>query len=275
MKATANMQEPYVYGSLGGGDVILVPGRAAAIPAPITALDPNSQLRRDYELAAQINTEAGWDAFLKTYATGFYADLARAARGKLGAPAMSATADSRNLSAGDAHSAAATGAGPGFDKFIGRSFRLSFAFVQDEVSPQPGIKRGNRELVVYVKSAGEIATRLTTLYADSSKNISRFAFGALGDVNRGTQVSFADRQLWPILAISNFRLKASISVDGNTCRGKVEFELDPGNDHFELRRIGNGEAMNVRALTAERLTCWVSDGDSVGQPPATAAKPRP
>ncbi|NVN88416.1 MAG: caspase family protein [Rhodopseudomonas sp.] len=280
MKTTGNKQEPYVYGSLGGDDVVLVPGHAtpAAVPATITALDPNSPLRRDYELAAQINTRAGWDAFLKTYSTGFYADLARAARGKLDAAApqpvaSAAPADSRNLSGADAHDTA-TAPGAGFDKFVGRSFKLTFVFAQDEVSPRPGIKRGNRELVVFVKSASEISTRLTSVYDDSSKNQSHFGFGALGEVKKGIQVTFADRKLWPIVTISNFRLKSTIALDGNTCRGTVDFELSPGSDHFELHRLGTGETMNVRAVTAERLSCWVSNGDAVGQPPATTAKPK-
>jgi hypothetical protein len=92
LKSTENKQEPFVYGSLGGDDVVLVPGAArpaAPVPAQVTALDPNSALRKDYELAAQINTKAGWDAFLSTYPKGFYADLARAARSKLSEPAGS------------------------------------------------------------------------------------------------------------------------------------------------------------------------------------------
>ncbi|MFX8770605.1 hypothetical protein ABTM91_20805, partial [Acinetobacter baumannii] len=59
MKTTGNKQEPFVYGSLGGDDVVLVPPSPtkAAVPAQVAALDPNSQLRRDYELAAAINTK--------------------------------------------------------------------------------------------------------------------------------------------------------------------------------------------------------------------------
>lgn len=94
LKVTNNVQEPFVYGSLGGDDVILVPGAprpgTANVPAQVTALDPNSPLRQDYELAAQINTTAAWDAFLSNYPKGFYADLARAARTKLAATAPTA-----------------------------------------------------------------------------------------------------------------------------------------------------------------------------------------
>jgi uncharacterized caspase-like protein len=73
LRSTNNRQEPYVYGSLGGEDVALVPARPAA-PA---AQNPNAEIRRDYELALQVGTRAAWNAFLSTHPSGFYADLAR------------------------------------------------------------------------------------------------------------------------------------------------------------------------------------------------------
>src|SRR5581483_11834803 len=52
LKATNNRQEPFIYGSLGGDDVALVP--APALAAPAAPADPNASIRRDYELAAQV-----------------------------------------------------------------------------------------------------------------------------------------------------------------------------------------------------------------------------
>jgi len=62
MKATGDRQEPFVYGSLGGADVSLVPAQ----PAPATAgsgaaSDPQDRIRRDYELATQLGTRDGWE----------------------------------------------------------------------------------------------------------------------------------------------------------------------------------------------------------------------
>src|SRR5216684_3879778 len=55
MRATGNKQEPYVYGSLGGEDVALVPNPVASTPAA----NAQSEIRRDYELALQLgNKEA-------------------------------------------------------------------------------------------------------------------------------------------------------------------------------------------------------------------------
>lgn len=85
MNATANKQEPFVYGSLGGNDVSLVPAPAVA-PAAGTA-NPNADLRRDYELAERVGTKEAWDSFILANPSGFYTDLAKAQRNKLAAEA--------------------------------------------------------------------------------------------------------------------------------------------------------------------------------------------
>jgi uncharacterized caspase-like protein len=87
LKKTSNHQEPFVYGSLGGDNLALVPQPAK--PA-VTEADA----RIDYEFAAQIGTKEVWDSFLASHPTGFYANLARAQKGKLIAAEQSkATAD--------------------------------------------------------------------------------------------------------------------------------------------------------------------------------------
>ena len=92
LNSTDRKQEPFVYGSLGGTTVALVPEpqkQAAPAPAvvptppPAAAADANAAMRRDYELAVQVGTKDSFDAFLAVYTTGFYADLARAQRAKL------------------------------------------------------------------------------------------------------------------------------------------------------------------------------------------------
>ncbi len=84
LKATNNRQEPFVYGSLGGDDVALVPASNAGTPAsPVP--DPNSAIRRDYELAERVGTKPVWDSFITNYPNGFYTELAKAQRDKLAA----------------------------------------------------------------------------------------------------------------------------------------------------------------------------------------------
>jgi hypothetical protein len=75
LKSTANRQEPFVYGSLGGDDVPLVPAPAKAAPPP--APSAQSEARRDYELALQIGNKSALNAFLVQYPDGFYASLAK------------------------------------------------------------------------------------------------------------------------------------------------------------------------------------------------------
>ena len=84
MNATGNRQEPFVYGSLGGNDVALVPA-PVAVPAP--AGNANADLRRDYELAERVGTKEAWDSFIRANPSGFYTDLAQAQRNKLAAEA--------------------------------------------------------------------------------------------------------------------------------------------------------------------------------------------
>ena len=80
LKTTSYRQEPFVYSSLGGEDVPLVPAKATAPPA-----NPQADIRRDYELAQQIGNNAALNAFLAQYPDGFYAELARSQLAKIAA----------------------------------------------------------------------------------------------------------------------------------------------------------------------------------------------
>jgi uncharacterized caspase-like protein len=90
LKNTVNKQEPYVYGSLGGDDVPLVPAKPVATTGP--QADPQAAVRRDYELALQLGSRDGWEAFLRTYPDGFYADLAKGQLKKIAAEETRAAA---------------------------------------------------------------------------------------------------------------------------------------------------------------------------------------
>jgi len=83
MRVTNDRQEPFVYGSLGGSDVSLVPPPQARATQPQS--NPQAEVRRDYELALQLGTSDAWNSFLRQYPGGFYADLARAQLSKIAA----------------------------------------------------------------------------------------------------------------------------------------------------------------------------------------------
>ncbi len=78
---TGHRQEPFVYASLGGSEVPLVP--VARKIEPTTPINVENEVRRAYELTAQVGTKEAWEAFLKDYKTGLYADLARVQLAKL------------------------------------------------------------------------------------------------------------------------------------------------------------------------------------------------
>lgn len=89
LKSTGNKQEPFVYGSLGGEDVPLVPVKLAPA-APVA--NPQADIRRDYELALQVGNRPAWEAFLAQHPDGFYASLAKLQLEKLGAEQAHAAA---------------------------------------------------------------------------------------------------------------------------------------------------------------------------------------
>jgi Caspase domain len=72
LKITGNRQEPFVYGSLGGGNISLVP------PPVVPRETPVGDIKTDYELVEKVGTARAWQVFLATHPNGFYADLARA-----------------------------------------------------------------------------------------------------------------------------------------------------------------------------------------------------
>ncbi|WP_156447219.1 caspase family protein [Bradyrhizobium yuanmingense] len=95
LKNTGYKQEPFVYGSLGGDDVALVAAKPAATGPQA---NPDSDIRRDYELALQLGTRDVWTAFLNRYPSGFYTDLAKAQLNRISAEdARAAAAEKARL----------------------------------------------------------------------------------------------------------------------------------------------------------------------------------
>lgn len=114
LHATGNRQEPFIYGSLGGNDVSLVPAVAVA---PVGAAEipqarpPTNDARADYELAVAVGTKDVWDAFIANYPSGFYTELAKAQRNRLSAEEarVAATDNARRASDEQARLAAQGG----------------------------------------------------------------------------------------------------------------------------------------------------------------------
>jgi uncharacterized caspase-like protein len=82
MKITNDRQEPFVYGSLGGATVSLLPAPVNTASS-VTTTQGSAETRRDYEFFERVGTKAAWNAFLTLHGTGPYADLARAQLAKI------------------------------------------------------------------------------------------------------------------------------------------------------------------------------------------------
>jgi uncharacterized caspase-like protein len=81
LKRTGQRQEPFVYGSLGGGNIALVPAPQEQ-PVLATASDLAGE-KSDYSLVEKIGTKGAWQVFLTQHPEGFFAGLARQQIAKL------------------------------------------------------------------------------------------------------------------------------------------------------------------------------------------------
>jgi outer membrane protein assembly factor BamD (BamD/ComL family) len=77
LKITSNRQEPYVYGSLGGSNVAIVPAPEKVAPQ----LVDQDKMRADYELVMKVFEKVGsktpLKVFLEQYPAGLYSELVR------------------------------------------------------------------------------------------------------------------------------------------------------------------------------------------------------
>ena len=99
LRATNRQQEPFVYGSLGGGTVALVPARVEVAAAPALSIEA---AKSDYEIVERVGKKEAWEVFLNTHKTGLYADLARVQLAKLTVPGTDAGGAARVLNDGSA-----------------------------------------------------------------------------------------------------------------------------------------------------------------------------
>ncbi len=85
MEATGGAQEPIVYASLGREEIYFIAAGAPPVPVQpqLAVANEPGNIAAAYQAALAIDTIEAWETFLRYYATGLYADLARAALNKL------------------------------------------------------------------------------------------------------------------------------------------------------------------------------------------------
>jgi len=77
LKSTGNKQEPFVYGSLGGGEIVLVPSPTPQPPVAPRPAQPASDAAEAWDRTKDMTSIAALEAFIARYSNTYYADLAR------------------------------------------------------------------------------------------------------------------------------------------------------------------------------------------------------
>ena len=233
LKSTGNRQEPFVYGSLGGADVLLNPAgtAAAAAPASPAAVAPPSDdpVQREYTLATQLGTAEAYDTFLARNPTGFFADLVRTQKAKLALAAPQVRqADPRT----DSRSAPEVPVA--FNDFRGQTFEVTFHQAIHEVSPRNVTWGLVRRYSFDVNSEQEIVTK-ATLMSDWN--------GAVRTFERNTPLAGDQFPKWEmngaVLGVT-FRerdwqiTKVTLKRDDRSCTATAAIEPIPGRRNYSL-----------------------------------------
>jgi uncharacterized caspase-like protein len=199
LKATANHQEPFVYGSLGGDEVPLVPVKAAPGQQPAASaaapVNPQAEARHDYELALQIGNKSAFNAFLAQYPDGFYASLARLQLEKLAAEeAHAAAEDKARLAEQERTRLAAAGAAKDTqakadaDARAAEQARLAAEQTKQQAQAQAAEAERNRVALAAASAASTPAARAATPAATPTTNVASLDAGSpQADLTRSLQ----------------------------------------------------------------------------------------
>src|SRR5258708_5374009 len=225
LKEPANRKEPFVYGSLGGDDVPLVPAKVLpststpAVPAP----SPQAEARRDYELALQIGNKDAMNAFLAQHPDGFYASLAKIQLDKISAEETHAAAiEKARLAEQERARLAAAGA---------QAAKQGKADADAKASQQAGIA-AEKEKQVAVQQAADAERKRT----DKASNATVVADSAPAD--RTTSAPPAAAQKAPDEKATNLA------------------SLTPGPSQPDLTKSVQTELRRVGCLTSEADGQW-------------------
>jgi formylglycine-generating enzyme required for sulfatase activity len=211
LKLTRNRQEPFIYGSLGGEDIALVPAAPAVV-------DTNKAAKDDYQLAQQINVISAWDSFISKYPTGFYSDLARAQREKLIA-AKAAAEQAERLAAQKKALDDAKAADAERERIAAQAKAAEDARIVAEQAAR--IERAKAAEKAAVQTGIEEAARLAGVVIETSR---------LGKENKGDAPSVST-----VCAGSSGRLEAISSRKAQTLSQADECRLAPKDSFRECQ----------------------------------------
>ena len=255
LRTTNNTQEPFIYGSLGGNDVPLVPAKPVTATGP--QADPQASIRKDYELSLQLGTREGWEAFLRTYPAGFYADLAKGQLNKIGAEeARIAAAEKARLTEQERARLAAEG---------GRQAEQARAAAAAKAAEEARIAAEKAKQIEQEKAAAAERSRLAEqekarLAAEKAAAEKKEQFAAVSPTDKVEQPSQMDlpRALQGELRRVGCNTGA---VDGNW-NAASQKALDLFNKHAGMKlgvKVANVDALDAVRSKSSRICPLVCD----------------
>jgi uncharacterized caspase-like protein len=273
LRSTGRKQEPFVYGSLGGGVVSLAPAAAPRDASPLArpgGADPEAAARQDYALAVEVDTAAAYDAFLARYPTGYFADLARARRAKLLESTRQAVAPAAKddvppraahppvppTGEDQAGSDAAV-----FERYRGQTFRIAFRQLFHEIAPLNTTWPAARRFTVVVHSEQDIVTEATTLSERSGARRSQSLKSGLDGSDPKISWRIESGQLVGVMGEPGFTTRLVISRSGDSCSAAVSADNPQGRRPFVIKRMSTGSPMTVASIRAEGVSCRLVKDD--------------
>jgi uncharacterized caspase-like protein len=264
LKATVNRQEPFIYGSLGGDDVALIPSPAPGAPAP-TVADPSAAIRHDYELAERVGTKEAWDSFIATYPDGFYAKLAQAQRNKLAAE--------------EAHLVAAERAKAAAEEKTRLAAEQTKAAAEAKAAEEARIAAEKQKAVEEAKLAeAERARAAAQARADEGAKLAAekkaLEAGNAAAAAKATQESrtAAEKAAQERIAKAEEEAKAAAERAKLAVEARAAEEARVAELEKALQEAEAAEAARVKADTAAKATAPVSSADSRLAPDKSAGR---
>ncbi len=149
---------------------------------------------------------------------------------------------------------------------------MTFNEVQEQDSPNAGkIGYASRESAIYIKAADQITSRFGLVARMATTG--RYASAAPGAVNNGMQVNYDGHQFLLIVQAPDHRILVTFTPNGNTCSASISYELMAGKTFYTFRSTATGDLVQMRKLSADRIVCWISTTDEVGEPPVASTQP--
>jgi hypothetical protein len=139
---------------------------------------------------------------------------------------------------------------------------VSWTEVQREIRPRIGTWRSTKSVRLSLHGDDTISDSTLSMN-ERGLTSSRTAEGRLGEEIEDTGSSWEVKDSKTLLRTNVRRQHIQTirvtTLSDTTCRAEVKFTLKAGFVEFQLVRTSNGEFMYVRSISAEKVSCRVTD----------------